>query len=109
MPEEYADHGELYAPQVVADDALLCVPIAGRPGPDGAIAEPELMLRTAAGVGLVLTAYSSVELLVQALGGDQPWAVLPYGALQSALVGSPAVGICLDVPVLETDDTEAAE
>ncbi|BFO14291.1 hypothetical protein SHKM778_06790 [Streptomyces sp. KM77-8] len=52
---------------------------------------------------LAALAFTSVPLLVEAMGERQPWAVLPVGEIDGALRGSGARNVLVD-PRLATDE-----
>nr|WP_234328141.1 SAV_915 family protein [Streptomyces sp. NRRL S-37] len=45
---------------------------------------------------LVALAFTSVSLLVEAMGERQPWVVLPSGEVEGALRGSGALSVLID-------------
>jgi len=48
------------------------------------------------GERLVALAFTSVALLVEAMGEEQPWVVIPSGELEKALTGSGAAAVLID-------------
>ncbi|MEU3841760.1 SAV_915 family protein [Streptomyces sp. NPDC028635] len=86
-------------PDVLVLPTMTEVPRApdGSPLDDGTV---EVILIPVAGDGiseqLVALAFTTVPLLVKAMGEDQPWVIIPTNAVENALRGSGAQAVLID-------------
>ncbi|SNX63191.1 type III secretion system (T3SS) SseB-like protein [Streptomyces sp. TLI_55] len=75
---------------------FLVLPTLNEEGVEGA----EVALVPVAGDGdgerLVALAFTSVALLVETMGEEQPWVVIPSREMEKALTGSGAVAVLID-------------
>ncbi|MFI8092387.1 SAV_915 family protein [Streptomyces sp. NPDC086080] len=76
----------------------LVLPTMDSPPHDGSTIEVALLPVTGADgrEQLAALAFTSVSLLVEAMGEEQPWAVLPAGEVPGALAGSGAKSVLVD-------------
>ncbi|MEU6380041.1 SAV_915 family protein [Streptomyces sp. NPDC046909] len=72
----------------------------GSPLGDEGVEGAEVTLVPVAGDGdgerLVALAFTSVALLVEAMGEEQPWVVIPSGEMEKVLAGSGAAAVLID-------------
>lgn len=81
----------------MASEYLVLPTMSGSPPGDGTV-EVTLVPVTGADGREQLTAlaFTSVSLLVEAMGEQQPWVVLPSGEVEGALRGSGALSVLVD-------------
>lgn len=89
----------------MTSEYLVLPTMSGSPPDDGGTIEVTLVPVTGADGRdqLVALAFTSVPLLVEAMGERQPWAVLPAGEVEGALRGSGARSVLVD-PRLAADE-----